>query len=39
MYTAEKTIQPETFGSIPRTLYYTMVTISTIGYGDVKIYF
>jgi voltage-gated potassium channel len=35
MYTAEKSSQPETFGSIPRVFYFTMVTFATIGYGDV----
>lgn len=35
MYTAEKGAQPDEFGSIPRTFYYTIVTMTTIGYGDV----
>eukprot|EP01080_Neovahlkampfia_damariscottae_P003186 gene3186-5502_t len=35
MYVAEKDQDPTHFGSIPRTMYFVMVTLSTIGYGDV----
>lgn len=35
MYAAEKGTQPAEFGSILRTFYYTIVTMTTIGYGDV----
>jgi hypothetical protein len=35
MYVAERKADPDNFGSIPRTMYFVMVTLSTIGYGDV----
>jgi voltage-gated potassium channel len=35
MYYAENTVQPEKFGSIPASMWYTVVTLSTVGYGDV----
>lgn len=34
IFTIENRVQPENFESIPRTLYYTLVTISTLGYGN-----
>lgn len=35
LYLAEGTVQPEKFGSIPRALWWSMATMTTIGYGDV----
>ena len=35
LYMAEGTIQPRKFGSIPRALWWALVTLTTIGYGDV----
>lgn len=31
----EADVQPEAFGSIPRALWWAVVTLTTIGYGDV----
>lgn len=35
MYLVEGPIQPEAFGSIPRAMWWSVVTLTTIGYGDV----
>ncbi|WP_068876756.1 MULTISPECIES: ion transporter [unclassified Phenylobacterium] len=35
LYLAEGPVQPEKFGSIPRALWWSVVTLTTIGYGDV----
>lgn len=35
MYYAEHTVQPETFGSIPDSMWWGVVTLTTLGYGDV----
>lgn len=35
MYYAEHTAQPDTFGSIPEALWWGVVTLTTLGYGDV----
>ena len=35
LYLFEKDIQPEAFGSIPRSLWWSIVTLTTVGYGDV----
>jgi voltage-gated potassium channel len=35
IYFAEHNAQPEKFGSIPRTLWWSVVTLATIGYGDL----
>ncbi len=35
MYYAERDIQPDKFGSIPDAMWWTIVTLSTVGYGDV----
>lgn len=34
MYYAERDAQPETFSSIPATMWWGIVTLTTIGYGD-----
>lgn len=35
MYLAENEAQPDKFGSIPRTMWWAIVTMTTVGYGDV----
>lgn len=35
MYWAEADAQPDKFGSIPRALWWSIVTLTTVGYGDV----
>ena len=34
-YLAERAAQPEKFGSIPTAMYWGLVTLSTVGYGDL----
>ena len=34
LYWAEADAQPEEFGSIPRALWWSVVTLTTVGYGD-----
>jgi len=34
IYFAEAAHQPDTFGSIPRALWWSMATLTTVGYGD-----
>ncbi|WP_100642587.1 ion transporter [Alteromonas facilis] len=36
MYHLERYAQPEHFGSIPQALWWSVVTLSTVGYGDVS---
>ena len=35
LYMAEGSVQPQKFGSILRALLWSVVTLTTIGYGDV----
>ena len=35
MHLAEHDVQPEKFGSIPDAMWWAIVTITTLGYGDV----
>ncbi len=35
IYVLENEIQPETFGSIPAAMWWAIVTLTTLGYGDV----
>jgi len=34
MYIVEGHVQPETFGSIPRAMWWAISTLTTVGYGD-----
>lgn len=35
LYLAEGEVQPDKFGSIPRALWWAVMTLTTVGYGDV----
>ena len=34
LYIAEGQVQPDAFGSIPRAMWWSMATLTTVGYGD-----
>jgi voltage-gated potassium channel len=36
LYWAEGTTQPDEFGSIPRAMWWSIITLTTVGYGDVS---
>ena len=36
MYIAEHDAQPDTFSSIPETMWWGLITLTTVGYGDVS---
>jgi voltage-gated potassium channel len=35
LYIVEHAVQPDKFSSIPETLWWAVVTLTTIGYGDI----
>ena len=35
MYSAENGAQPEAFSSIPETMWWAVITLTTVGYGDM----
>ncbi|WNL38247.1 ion transporter [Halomonas sp. PAMB 3232] len=35
LYVVEADAQPEAFGSVPRALWWSIATLTTVGYGDV----
>jgi voltage-gated potassium channel len=35
LYAAERDVQPDKFGTIPQAMWWAMVTLGTVGYGDV----
>ncbi len=35
IYAFEHNVQPDVFGSVPRAMWWAVVTLTTVGYGDV----
>ena len=35
LYFVERDLQPEAFGSIPRAMWWSVATLTTVGYGDI----
>lgn len=35
IYVVEHDVQPQHFGSIPQAMWWSMVTLTTVGYGDI----
>jgi voltage-gated potassium channel len=35
LYMVESEVQPDAFGSIPRAMWWSIATLTTVGYGDV----
>ncbi|MFO1087130.1 MAG: potassium channel family protein [Reyranellaceae bacterium] len=35
LYLVEADVQPKAFGSIPRAMWWSIATLTTVGYGDV----
>jgi len=35
MYLLESEVQPQTFSSIPKALWWGVATLTTVGYGDI----
>ena len=35
LYYVERDLQPDAFGSIPRAMWWSVATLTTVGYGDI----